>query len=108
MGSIKQKSKARREKKRVQRHKRSILLVSTVILLLVVVVSFNKITLQAKNKAYKQQEIELQAKLDDETQRAKEIAEYKEYVGTKEYIEEVAKEKLGLVYPNEIIFKPQN
>ena len=31
----------------------------------------------------------------------------KEYVGTDEYIESVAKEKLGLVHENEILFKEQ-
>ena len=29
------------------------------------------------------------------------------YVGTDEYVEDVAKEKLGLVYPNEIIFEAE-
>ena len=33
------------------------------------------------------------------------MEEQKEYTKTKEYIEKIAKEKLGLVYPNEIIFK---
>ena len=48
---------------------------------------------------------ELQSEITKEEQRAQEIEEYKEYTQTKEYIEEVAREKLGLVYEGEVIFK---
>ena len=34
--------------------------------------------------------------------------EYEKYVQTDEYIKETAEDKLGLVNPNEIIFKPSN
>ena len=63
-------------------------------------------TLQAKNKSYKQQEAELKSQINEQKERAEEIKEYEEYVKTDEYIKEVAEEKLGLVDPNEIIFKP--
>ena len=48
---------------------------------------------------------ELQSEIIKEEHRAQEIEEYKEYTQTKEYIEEVAREKLGLVYEGEVIFK---
>mgnify|MGYP006877014463 CR=1 FL=1 len=38
--------------------------------------------------------------------RTAELQEYKIYVKTKQYAEEVAKEKLGLVNPDEILLKP--
>ena len=41
----------------------------------------------------------------EEEQRAEEIEEYKQYTKSREYIEEVAREKLGLVYEGEVIFK---
>ena len=34
-----------------------------------------------------------------------EISDYEAYVQTKKYIEEIAREKLGLVYKDEIIFQ---
>ena len=37
----------------------------------------------------------------------KKINKMKKYVGTDEYIEEVAREKLGLVKENEILFRAQ-
>ena len=36
-------------------------------------------------------------------QRQKELEEYKKYVKTKKFVEEVAKNKFGLLYPDEIL-----
>ena len=44
--------------------------------------------------------------MEAEEERARELEEYKIYVKTKQYAEEVAKEKLGLVNPDEILLKP--
>ena len=48
---------------------------------------------------------ELRSEIAKEEQRAEEIEEYKQYTKSSEYIEEVAREKLGLVYEGEVIFK---
>jgi cell division protein FtsL len=48
-----------------------------------------------------QQQIE-QAELEKENLVAQE-----QYMKTNQYIEDVAKDKLGLVYPDEIVIKPQ-
>ena len=50
----------------------------------------------------------LSAQIDAETARAEEIEEYRKYTQTKAYVEEVAKDKLGLVYEGEILFKEDN
>lgn len=105
MSGIKQKSKENRQQKQLSRHKRSILCISSVIILLVAVVSVSSVTLQAKNKAYIAQEQELKKQIDEEEARAQEIEELEQYVGTDEYVEQTAKDKLGLVHEGEIIFK---
>lgn len=105
MSGIKQKRKANRQQKRLSRHKRSILCISSVIILLVAVVSVSSVALQTKNKAYIAQEQELQEQIDEEKARAQEIEELEQYVGTDEYVEQTAKDKLGLVHEGEIIFK---
>ena len=43
-----------------------------------------------------------------EEQRALEIEEFEKYTHTKKYVEEVARDKLGLVYEGEILFKDDN
>lgn len=105
MSGIKQKNRVRQQRKRVQQHKRSMLGISAVIMLLVMVVSVSSISLQARNKEYIAQEKELEASIQEERDRAEEISELEDYVGTDEYIEQTAKDKLGLVHENEIIFK---
>lgn len=91
----------------MQRHKRSILAVSSVIILLMVVVSVNSMTLKAKEKEYKSQITELESQIDDEKARTEDIDRLEEYVGTDEYVEDVAKDKLGLIHENEIIFRAE-
>ena len=55
-------------------------------------------------KAYqKDQEVQLQ----DETARQEELQNYQSYTQSQEYVEDIAKSKLGLAYDNEIIFKEE-
>lgn len=105
MGSIKQKNRAIRRRSRLNKHKSSVLGISGVILLLVAVVSVSSMSLLARNQLYKEQEAELEAQIQEEEERTKEIEQMEEYVGTNEYIEQTARDKLGLIYENEIIFK---
>ena len=42
----------------------------------------------------------------EEEKRTETIADYRAYVQTKSYIEEIARKVLGLVYKDEIIFRP--
>lgn len=107
MGSMKQKKRKVRMKSRVLQHKISVLAISGVIVMLAVILSVGSISLREKNEAYKAQEAELEAQLEDAKARAEEIEALEEYVGTDEYIEDVAKEKLGLVNPNEILFRAE-
>lgn len=105
MKNTRQKGRKTRSRRRVSQYKRSMLAVSAVLVLLMVVVSVNGITLRAKEKAYLAQEAELKEQIEDEKARSSEIDDLESYVGTDEYVEEVAKDKLGLVNENEIIFK---
>ena len=42
-----------------------------------------------------------------EQARSEEISAYEVYVKTDECIEQIARDRLGLAYPNEIILKPE-
>ena len=89
----------------LRRHKASVLGICAVILLLTAVVSASSMSLRAKNNDYIAQEVELTERIEEEKASADELTELEEYVGTDEYIEQTAKDKLGLVHENEIIFK---
>lgn len=83
-------------------------LVSIAVIMMLVVVAFKSSELRAKKEAYRQRELALQQQIDAEEQRAQEIAEFEKYTQTKKYIEEVARDKLGLVYDGEVLFKDED
>lgn len=92
-----------------QRRKRSskvgILSISFVVMCLFAVIAYKGQELKAKNEVYIAREASLKAQIQEEEERAEELREYSKYVKTKKYIEEIAREKLGLIYEDEIIFK---
>lgn len=77
-----------------------------VVISLAVVVNFRGAALREKDLAYQIREENLNRRLEEEKERARKLEEERIYVQTKEYIEKVAKEKLGLVNPDEILLKP--
>ena len=96
-----------RMRRRRKQNKSSMICITLIVLTLIGVMSVQIVSVYEKNQSYLVQETELQAQLESEEQRKKELKEYEKYVNTKEYIEQVAKTKLGLVYSNEIIFKEE-
>lgn len=95
-----------RQKKRQNRF--SMVLVMIAVLMVLVVVSLRSVDLKRKQEYYGGAQIEqLERQIEEETQRTAEIEEYEKYTKTRKYVEEVAKDKLGLVYEGEIIFKPE-
>lgn len=103
----KEKKRSMLARRRILQHRLSVLMISCVIVVLAIVLSVASISLHKKNQGYKVQEIELEKQLEKEALRTEEIDELEEYVGTDEYIEDVAKDKLGLVHPNEILFEAE-
>lgn len=97
--------KAAYRKKRQNRM--GMLLVTTVVLMMLVVVTIKNVELQGKMETYQQREAVLLEEIDAEKARTEEIEEYRKYTQTKKYVEELAKDKLGLVYDGEIIFKDE-
>ena len=100
---------SRRAAYRKKRQNRfGMLLVSMVVIMLMVVVAIKSIELREKKARYAQKEQTLIEQIEAETKRSEEIDQYEKYTQTMKYIEDVAKDRLGLVYEGEIIFKDQN
>lgn len=83
----------------------SMFLVSLVVVMIMVVVAVQSVTLQEKIDAKTHELQQLEAQIADEQKRTEEIEEFAKEVKTKGYIENVAREKLGLIYEGEILFK---
>ncbi len=77
------------------------------VLVLTLIMSVQIVRLYHKDQDYQKQQQELQAQLDEEKQRAEDLEARQEYVGTDQYVEDVARQKLGMVYPDEIVFKEE-
>jgi cell division protein DivIC len=72
------------------------------------IVVYKRQELSKSNVRTEAQIEELQEEIKDAKEAAKDIKKKKAYVQTQEFIEEMAREKLGLVYKDEIIFKSED
>lgn len=98
--------KAAYRKKRQNRF--GMFLAYIVVVMLLIVVAFDSVQLKAKKDTYLQKEAALEEQIEAEQKRAQEIEEFEKYTHTKKYVEEVARDKLGMVYEGEILFKNEN
>ena len=80
---------------------------TVVVVSLAVVVRIGGASLRERDLEYQAKEQALEKTLAKEESRAAELEEYRVYVQTKQYVEKVAKEKLGLVNKDEILFKAE-
>ena len=69
------------------------------------VMSVQIVNLYKKDQQLIAQEKLLEKQKEGELERREEIEAYDAYTKTQEYVEDIAKSKLGLVYKDEIIFK---
>jgi cell division protein FtsB len=91
--------------KQNEQNKLSMGLAAVVVGILIVVIMVACFGLYQRLVKNRERISELQSEIVKEEQRAEDIEEYRKYTETREYIEEVAREKLGLVYEGEVIFK---
>ena len=86
----------------------SMMLVTVVVAMILCVVFFKNRELNEKKAVYEKREQYLLEKIEEQNARSEEIEEYRKYMQTKQYIEDMAKSRLGLVYKDEIIFKAED
>ena len=83
----------------------SMFLVTLVVVLILILVQMGSLELQRKIDVKATEAASLEAQIAAELEREQEIINFGKEVQTKGYIENVAREKLGLVYEDEILFK---
>lgn len=99
--------KANLKRKKARRsNKLSIMMITFIVFVLCGVIAIQMKDLGKQQKDLASQETQLQTQLAKQQQRTKDLEERKVYVQTKKYIEEAAG-KLGYVYPDQIILKPE-
>lgn len=98
--------KSRRVKRDKWANRMAIMGITLVVTCLAIAINIKGADLRQSDLDYQIREEALEALVKAEEKRTEELKEYKIYVKTKQYAEEVAKEKLGLVNPDEILLKP--
>ncbi len=99
---------AKRRKRRVSSGNRlGMAGIAVVVMTLLTVLLIQSHRLEVKNTAYASQVEELEEQIAEEQDRSQELEKLPEYTQSQEYIEKMAREKFGLVYPDEIIFKAE-
>jgi hypothetical protein len=97
----------KRAKKRTT-NKKSLLVMSVTLAFIVLVLRIQTRELEKEMKINAQENERLLGQLQSEEERELEIEELTKYMQTKQYMESVARDKLGLIYEGEKILKPSN
>ena len=98
-------AQTRSRKLREQKSHFGVWSIIVIVLAVLSVSAIGGLRLKQKNRSYQAREEALQEAIAEEEARAAEIEELEAYTQTKKYVEDVAKDKLNLVYEDEIIFK---
>lgn len=96
---------SQRSRRRKKNNRAGKLCVTLIVCTLLVVMSVQIVWLYQKNQEYIVQEKNLTEQLEEETQRQENLKDYEEYTKSQDYVEDIAKSKLGLLHDNEIVFK---
>jgi cell division protein FtsB len=91
-------------KRRSAKKTKAILFSTLVLILLTVVISIRISSLYVKNKELEEAEVKLEKYIESEELKYIELLKQREYLKSDKYIEELARDKFGLVKPGDIIF----
>ena len=81
--------------------------ISMILVVFAAAMSVQIVKAYQKDQEYARKQELLEVQLQDETARQEELQNYQSYTQSQEYVEDIAKSKLGLAYDNEIIFKEE-
>lgn len=81
--------------------------ISMILVVFAAAMSVQIVKAYQKDQEYARKQEQLEVQLQDETARQEELQNYQSYTQSQEYVEDIAKSKLGLAYDNEIIFKEE-
>lgn len=96
--------KRRKSTKRQSKIASMLVIAAVVFVCAVVVIRISDLREKSRDLEITQQALERQ--LEEANLERENLMAQEQYMKTDEYIEDVAKDKLGLVYPDEIVIKP--
>ncbi|MCQ2511261.1 MAG: septum formation initiator family protein [Lachnospiraceae bacterium] len=105
--AAKGRTRGRQAAKMIKQNNMAMLIILAIMLVLVAALFFQGNKMEKKIVANRAKIQELGVQITEETQRTQDIQELEQYMQSPEYIEKVAKDKLGLIKDGETIFKEQ-
>ena len=90
--------------RRKKQNRMSMILITIAVIVLTFVVGYSVYNMKIELDENKEKIESLNKEYAEEEKRKEEIAEYQKYTQTDEFVEDVAREKLGLVHDDEIVF----
>lgn len=98
----------RQKKKKKRSRSRGVLAITAVVLALLVALSIHTHTLKLEDEAYAAREEVLKSQLEEESKRSEELEEKSIYVQTRDYIEQIARDRLGLIASDESVIRSED
>ena len=80
--------------------------IALVVIVLLAFLSVKTLRLRDRVDGYDEQVARLEEEIAAEEARSEELDEREIYIQTKQYVEQIARDRLGLVYPGEILLVP--
>lgn len=102
-----------RRKAKFRKNRKNVLFVpvvaiTTILILTASMLHVSSSSLRTKKDETNERIASLERQIEEQQKRKFDLEEHERYTKTIKYVEEVAKEKLGLVYEDEIIFEPES
>ena len=91
-----------------RKSKRNLLLVLLIVVFVASATGIEIMQLHKKSQTLAVTERQLESQIEEAKLEAENLVNREKYMQTKKYIEDEAKNKLGLVYPDEIVIRPSD
>ena len=91
-----------------KKKKREVVIIGGIAIIVVVVLLIYTLNLSSQAAEQEEQIAYLQSQVDDENARTEELEAEGIYMKSKEFIEKIARERLGMVSPDETVIKPDD
>lgn len=101
-------SRLSKRRKRKKKNNKGLPVIVFVVIVFCLCIGLKSISLKRESEELSKKQTVLENQIKSEEQRTKELEDLEKYMQTKKYMEDVAKDKLGLVYPDEILIEPEN
>ena len=83
------------------------MVVAAAVFVLIVVMLYRSYGMKQKISYYQRENAALEEQIVAQKERSSELDRLSEYIRSDEYVEKVAREKFGLVYPEETVIRPE-